>query len=67
MLSDDRFVQESLITNLFYLRTIREFCINIQSSFFKNNESYINQAEEYAIECGKIAEKYLSISNFNIN
>lgn len=67
MLSDDRFVQESLITNLFYLRTIREFCINIQSSFFKNNESYINQAEEYAIECGKLAEKYLSIANSNIN
>ncbi len=67
MLSDERFVQESLITNLFYLRTIEEFCINIGSSFFKNNEDYINQADAYKRECEKLGEKYLSIADGNIN
>lgn len=45
MLSDALFVQQSLINNLFYLRTIREFCLTIQLSFYKNNESYSEIAE----------------------
>lgn len=45
MLSDALFIQQSLINNLFYLRTIREFCLTIQLSFYENNRSYSEVAE----------------------
>ena len=42
MISDSLLVQQSLINNLFYLRTLREFSINIALSLFENNQEYIN-------------------------
>ena len=32
MLNDVDYVQESIAINLYYLRTLREFCLNIQTS-----------------------------------
>lgn len=45
MLSDSTFVTQSLIDHLFYLRTLREFCLNIQLSFYQNNQNIIEIAE----------------------
>jgi len=37
MLSDSSFVLQTLNSNLYFLRTIREFATNIQLSFLSNN------------------------------
>ncbi len=38
MLNEEEFYKESLNTNLYYLRALRDFCINIQLSFYNDNE-----------------------------
>ena len=45
MLSDTTFIIQSLIDHLFYLRSLREFCLNIQLSFYENNQNTIEIAE----------------------
>lgn len=60
MLSDTTYVTQSLIDHLFYLRILREFCLNIQLSFFQNNQNIIETAEELGKryeELGIIASK----------
>ena len=37
MLTEEEFYKESIDTNLYYLRTMRDFCINIELSFYGNN------------------------------
>lgn len=63
MLSDALYVQQSLINNLFYLKTLHKFCLNIQLSFFQNNESYIEVAEGMAKRYEELREKLIPIAN----
>ena len=37
MLSDSKFIENSLISNLYYLRTLREFCARVQLSLPNTN------------------------------
>ena len=37
MLTEEEFYKESIDANLYYLRTMRDFCINIELSFYGNN------------------------------
>lgn len=58
MKEDALFAQQSLIDNLFYLRTIRMFALNIQLSFFENNQDLIDIASDFGKKCeelGKVA------------
>ena len=58
MKEDALFAQQSLIDNLFYLRTIRMFALNIQLSFFGNNQDLIDIASDFGKRCeelGKVA------------
>lgn len=58
MKEDALFAQQSLIDNLFYLRTIRMFSLNIQLSFFENNQDLIDIASDFGKRCeefGKVA------------
>lgn len=63
MLSDALYVQQSLINNLFYLKTLHKFCLNIQLSFFQNNESYIEVAEGMAKRYEELRKKLIPIAN----
>ena len=63
MLSDALYVQQSLINNLFYLKTLHKFCLNIQLSFYQNNESYIEVAEGMAKRYEELREKLIPIAN----
>ena len=45
MLNEREFFIESLRDHLYYLRSIRQFCITIELSFYKNNESDIPNYE----------------------
>lgn len=66
MINDITFISQSLINNLFYLRTIREFCLNIQLSFYKNNENIINIAESLGKRYEELGEETISLANGRI-
>ena len=54
MLSDSSFVSQSLNSNLYFLRTIREFSTNIQLSFLSNNNEYIETARDFSDRCEEL-------------
>lgn len=54
MLSEVNFVQESIAINLYYLRTLREFCLNIQTSLVPFEKGYISKAESIALSCERL-------------
>lgn len=63
MLTDTRYIVQSLIDHLFYLRTLREFCLNIELAFYQNNQNIIETAhglgkryEELGVEAVQLAE-----------
>ncbi len=61
MLNEKEFYIESLRDHLYYLRTIREFCITIELSFYKNNLKYIEICQDFANKCdelGRVAISY---------
>lgn len=67
MLNDEQYFLQSITNNLYYLRTIREFCTTIQLSFYKNNQSYIKTAEEFALKCEELGKEILSYVKGNVN
>ena len=62
MISDTLLVQQSLINNLFYLRTLREFSVNIELSFFENNQEYINTAKDFRKKFEELATRTVNIA-----
>ena len=67
MLNDVLFVQESLIDNLYYLRTIQEFCMNIQLSFLENEQEYKTKAEGIRFHAEELRREVLKYANGGIN
>lgn len=63
MINDITFISQSLINNLFYLRTIRQFCLNIQLSFYKNNENIINIADNLGKRYEELGEEAINLAN----
>ena len=67
MLNDTDFVTQTLTSNLYFLRTLREFATNIQLSFLVDNVEYIETAKDFGLrseELGRILMKY---ANENIS
>ena len=62
MISNELLVQQSLINNLFYLRTLREFSINLELSFFENNQNYINTARDFGNRFEELGERTLTLA-----
>lgn len=63
MLNDTNFVTQTLTSNLYFLRTLREFATNIQLSFLDDNLEYIETAKDFGLraeELGRILIKYAS-------
>ena len=60
MLNEREFYIQSLRNHLYYLRTIREFCITIELSFYKNNEDYIKICENFANKCDELGREAIS-------
>lgn len=60
MLNNRDFFIQSLRDHLYYLRTIREFCITIELSFYKNNEEYIKICEDFANKCDELGREAIS-------
>ncbi len=57
MLSGDQFIRQSFNNGLFYLRNIRDYCVNIQLSFYENNEFYSDRAESLSKRCEDLGRK----------
>ena len=60
MLTEREFFVQSLRNHLYYLRTIRQFCITIELSFYKNNEDYIKIAQNFADKCDELGREAIS-------
>lgn len=60
MLNEREFYIQSLRDHLYYLRTIRNFCITIELSFYKNNADYIRIAEDFARKCDELGREAIS-------
>ena len=62
MLKEQDFLEQSLNSNLFYLRTLRDFCINIQLSFF-GNSVYIGSASSLAKQSQDLGRELVTYTN----
>lgn len=67
MMSDSSFVLQTLNSNLYYLRTIREFATNIQLSFLENNSEYIDTAKDFSDRCEELGRRLLNYANGNVS
>lgn len=66
MINDTTFISQSLINHLFYLRTIREFCLNIQLSFYQNKQNIIEIAEALGKRYEELGLEAISLANDRI-
>ena len=62
MLKEQDFLEQSLNSSLFYLRTLRDFCINIQLSFYGNSE-YIGRASSLAKQSQDLGRELVTYTN----
>ena len=60
MLTEREFFIQSLRDHLYYLRTIRQFCITIELSFYKNNDTYTKIAQDFANKCEELGQTAIS-------
>ena len=66
MLSDSKFIENSLISNLYYLRTLREFCTRVQLSLPSTYKEYIDTAGKLAKQCEELGSRIMKYANGNI-
>ncbi len=62
MLTEEEFYKESIDANLYYLRTLRDFCINIELSFYGNNP-YKARAEALARRSQDLGREIVTLTN----
>ena len=62
MLTEEEFCKESIDTNLYYLRTLRDFCINIELSFYGDNP-YKGRAALLARESQDLGREIVTLTN----
>ena len=62
MLTEEEFYKESIDANLYYLRTLRDFCINIELSFYGDNP-YKGRAVLLARESQDLGREIVTLTN----
>lgn len=62
MLTEEEFYKESIDANLYYLRTLRDFCINIELSFYGDNP-YKGRAALLARESQDLGREIVTLTN----
>ena len=63
MLTKEEFYIQSLRDHLYYLRTIKDFCVTIELSFYKNNEDYINTVKSFRNKSTELIKTALDYTN----
>lgn len=67
MLDNKEFIEESLINNLYYLRTLREFCARVEVSLSSKYQNYIEESKRLALKCEELGRRVIKYANGNIN
>ena len=62
MLTEEEFYKESIDANLYYLRTLRDFCINIELSFYGDNP-YKGRVALLARESQDLGREIVTLTN----
>lgn len=62
MLTEEEFYKESIDENLYYLRTLRDFCINIELSFYGDNP-YKDRAAAIAKKSQDLGREIVTFTN----
>ena len=62
MLTEEEFYKESIDANLYYLRTLRDFCINIELSFYGDNH-YKGRAALLSRESQDLGREIVTLTN----
>ena len=62
MLTEEEFYKESIDANLYYLRTLRDFCINVELSFY-GNTPYKARAESLARRSQDLGREIVTSTN----
>ncbi len=62
MLTEENFYNESIDINLYYLRTLRDFCINIVLSFYGDN-TYKERALKLALDSQNLGRDIVTLTN----
>lgn len=62
MLTDEELYKEMIDVNLYYLRTLRDFCINIELSFYGDN-TYKEQASSLAKRSQDLGREIVTLTN----
>ena len=62
MLTEEEFYKESIDANLYYLRTLRDFCINIELSFYGDNP-YKERAALLARRSQDLGREIVTLTN----
>ena len=63
MLTNREFYIQSLRDHLYYLRDIKDFCITIALSFYKNNVDYINITNSFLEKSSELVKMALSYTD----
>ena len=63
MLTNKEFYIQSLRDHLYYLRDLKDFCITIELSFYKNREDYINMTQSFLDKSTELLRMALSYTN----
>ena len=63
MLTNEEFYIQSLRDHLYYLRSIKEFCLTIGLSFYKTNPTYIEISKNFASKCEELGTMAISYTN----
>lgn len=67
MLDDISFVGQSVNINLYFLRTLREFCATIQLASLESNSEYSDRAMAIALRCEELGRLLVEYSNGNVS
>lgn len=61
MLSDEEFVTQSMVTTIFYLSNVRDYCLKISFSFL--DKECVERANEFTLWCEQLLNKFINESN----
>lgn len=67
MFNNEELLEASLIVGLSYLMSIRQFCLNIQFAFLKNNQPYIDTALNFYEKFTDLMKELLKYADGNLN
>ena len=67
MLNDKEIFNQSMVNNLYFLRTIREFATSIELSFYETNQQYIDKANSFRKEAESLVLDTVNLANGNVN